>query len=66
MNPLNVQSGWWLSADGRFVRPYNTKEEAIAHIKYQRNVMKSQADWHLQYIKITFGESESYPYKSAK
>ena len=64
MTPLSIQSGWWVSTDERFVRCYNTKEEAIAHIEYQRNVMKSQANWYFQYIKMTFGESKSFPYKS--
>ena len=36
MNPLNIQSGWWVSTDERFVRCYNTREEAISHVKYQQ------------------------------
>lgn len=56
MTPLTIQSGWWVYTDERFVRCYNTKEEAIAHIKYQRDVMKSQANWYVQYIKMSFGE----------
>ena len=64
MTPLNIQSGWWVSTDEHFVRCYNTEEEAIAHIEYQRNVMKSTANWYLQHIKMTFGESKSFPYKS--
>lgn len=56
MNPLNIQSGWWVSTDDRFVRCYNSKEEAIAHVEYQKNVMKSTANWHIQEITIKFGE----------
>lgn len=41
MNLLNIQSGWWVIADNRFVRPYDTKEEAIKHVKYQKEEMKS-------------------------
>lgn len=63
MTPLSIQSGWWVSTDEHFVRCYNTKEEAIAHIEYQKNVMNSKANWYFQYIKITFGESKSFPYK---
>lgn len=63
MTPLSIQSGWWVSTDEHFVRCYNTKEEAIAHIEYQKNVMNSTANWYFQYIKITFGESKSFPYK---
>lgn len=66
MTPLSIQSGWWVSTDERFVCCYNTKEEAIAHIEYQRNVMKSQANWYFQYIKMTFGELKSFPYKPTK
>lgn len=56
MNLLNIQSGWWVIADNRFVRPYDTKEEAIKHVKYQKEEMKSTAKWHIQELKITFGE----------
>lgn len=49
MNPLNIQSGWWVSTDERFVRCYNTREEAISHVKYQQDV-----NWRVQHIKITF------------
>lgn len=56
MNPLNIQSGWWVSTDERFVRCYNTREEAISHVKYQQDVMHSTANWRVQHIKITFEE----------
>lgn len=56
MNLLNIQSGWWVIADNRFVRPYDTKEEAIKHVKYQKEEMKSTAKWSIQELKITFGE----------
>lgn len=52
MNPLNIQSGWWVSTDDRFVRCYNSKEKAISHVNYQKEVMKSTANWHIQYIEI--------------
>lgn len=29
MNLLNIQSGWWVIADNRFVRPYDTRESII-------------------------------------
>lgn len=57
MNPLNIKTGWWVSTDERFVRPYDTKEEAIAHVEYQKNIMKSTANWYIQYIEIKFGET---------
>lgn len=60
MNPLNIQSGWWVSTDERFVRCYNTREEAISHVKYQQDVMHSTANWRVQHIKITFEEQESF------
>ena len=62
MNPLNIKSGWWVSTDDRFVRCYNTKEEAIDHVKYQKEKMHSKANWYVQYIKINFGEYLKFPY----
>lgn len=56
MNPNNIQSGWWITADDRFVRCCNTKEEAIAHIRFQKESMNSKASWHIMYIKMQFGE----------
>lgn len=50
MTPYNIQSGWWVSADNRFVACYNTKEEAIDHVKYQKSSRGSKAEWHIQYI----------------
>ena len=42
MTPLNIRSGWWVSTDDRFVICYDTKEEAIAHVKYQKERMHSK------------------------
>lgn len=56
MTPLNICSGWWVSTDDRFVASYNTKEEAIAHVKYQKERMHSTKNWHVQYIKVEFKE----------
>ena len=56
MTPLNICSGWWVSTDDRFVASYNTKEEAIAHVKYQEERMHSTKNWHVQYIKVEFKE----------
>lgn len=56
MNANNIQSGWWVIADNRYVAAYNTKEEAINHIKFQKEQMGSKADWYYQYLKISFGE----------
>ena len=53
---LNIRSGWWVSADDRFVICYDTKEEAIAHVKYQKERMHSTENWHVQYIKVEFKE----------
>lgn len=39
-----------------FVAVYNTKEEAINHIKFQKEQMGSTAKWYYQYIKMSFGE----------
>lgn len=61
MNPLNIQSGWWVSTDERFVRCYNTREEAISHV-----IMHSTANWRVQHIKITFEEQESFIYNPTK
>lgn len=41
MNALNIQTGWWVVANDRFVAVYNTKEEAINHIKFQKEQMGS-------------------------
>lgn len=38
MNPLNIRSGWWVFTDERFVTCYDTKEEAIAHVEYQKSI----------------------------
>jgi hypothetical protein len=54
------------NADERFVRCYNTREEAISHVKYQQDVMHSTANWHVQHIKITFEEQESFIYNPTK
>lgn len=56
MNALNIQTGWWVVANDRFVAVYNTKEEAINHIKFQKEQMGSTAKWYYQYIKMSFGE----------
>lgn len=63
MTPLSIQSGWWVSVDNRFVCCYDTKEEAIAHIEYQRNAMNSKADWCVQYIRVKFEEYIKFPYQ---
>lgn len=60
MNPLNIRSGWWVSTGERFVACYGTKEEAIAHVKYQKEVMKSAKNWWVQLITITFHEQEKF------
>lgn len=56
MTPLNICSGWWVSTDDRFIASYNTKEEAIAHVKYQKERMHSTKNWLVQYIKVEFKE----------
>ena len=56
MTPLNICSGWWVSTDDRFVTCYNTKQQAIAHVKYQKERMHSTKNWHVQYIKVEFKE----------
>lgn len=61
MNPLNIKSGWWVSTDDRYVTCYDTKEEAIAHIKFQKEQMNSKANWCITYIKINFGEHMRFP-----
>lgn len=35
MTPLNIKSGWWVSTDDRYAPCYDTKEEALKHIKFQ-------------------------------
>lgn len=60
MNPLNIKSGWWVSTEDRFITCYNTREEAIAHVKYQKEVMKSAKNWWVQHITITFHEQEKF------
>lgn len=63
MNPLNIRSGWWISTDDRFVACYDTKEEAIAHIEYQKEKMHSTANWYVQHIEMKFKEFQCFPYK---
>ena len=65
MNPLSIKSGWWVSTDDSFVRCYNTKEEAIDHVKYQKEKMHSKTNWYVQYIKMNFGEYLEFPYLPA-
>ena len=56
MTPLNIRSGWWVSTDDHFVVCYNTKEEAIAHVKFQKEKMHSTKNWYITSIKVEFGE----------
>ena len=63
MNPNNIKSGWWLIADNHFVTCYDSKEEVIKHIKYQKEIMHSKANWCISYIKINFGEFIRFPYE---
>ena len=56
MTPLNIRSGWWVSTDNHFVTCYNTKEEAIAHVKFQKEKIHSTKNWHITSIKVEFGE----------
>lgn len=63
MNPLNIRSGWWVFTANRFVACYDTKEEAIAHVIYQKEKMHSTANWYVQHIKIKHEEGQSFPYK---
>lgn len=63
MNPNNIKSGWWLIADNRFVTRYDSKEEAIDHIKYQKEIIGTHANWSILYIKINFGEFIEFPYE---
>lgn len=56
MNPLNIRSGWWTLTDERFVACYDTKEEAIAHVKFQKEKMHSTKNWYVQHIIIKFVE----------
>lgn len=60
MTPLNIRSGWWVSTDDYFVTCYDTKEEAIAHVKYQKEEMRSTKKWHVQYIKVEFREYTTF------
>lgn len=60
MTPENIESGWWVYTDERFVTCYKTKEEAIAHVKYHKEKRHSTKNWYIQYIKIQFGESLSF------
>lgn len=64
MNPLNIKSGWWVSTDDRFVCHYDSKGEAIEHIKFQKEKMHSKANLYIQHIKIKFEEYLSFPYKN--
>lgn len=52
MNPNNIKSGWWVATDERFVTCYNTKEEALAHIKYQKEHMLSTKPWYIYRIEV--------------
>lgn len=61
MNPINIRTGWWVTTDENFVCCYNSKEEALDHIKYQKEKMHSNKNWYIQYISIQFGEYLSFP-----
>lgn len=36
MKPTDICSGWWTATEERFVNCYDTKEEALAHVKFQK------------------------------
>lgn len=36
MNPNNIQSGYWVANENRFIAPYDTLEEAQSHINFQK------------------------------
>lgn len=40
-----------LNPYGRMVASYNTHEEALAHIRYQKYEMKSRSTWEIMHIK---------------
>ena len=63
MNPYNIKSGWWVSTDDSFITCYNSKEEAIEHIKFQKQKMHSTKNWYIQHLEIKFKEYISFPYK---
>ena len=63
MNPTNIRSGWWVYTDYCFIRCYNSKEEALDHIKFQREKMHSHQNWYIQYISMQFSEYQSFPYE---
>ena len=63
MNPLNIRSDWWVFTDERFVTCYDTKEEAIAHVEYQKKKKNSTVNWYVQHIKMQFEEYQCFPYK---
>ena len=61
MNPTNIRSGWWVFTDDCFVCCYNSKEEALDHIKFQKERMYSNKNWYIQYISMQFSEYQSFP-----
>ena len=61
MNPTNIRTGWWVFTDEYFVCCCNSKEEALDHIKFQKERMHSHKNWHIQYISIQFSEYQSFP-----
>ena len=61
MNPTNIRSGWWVYTDYCFIRCYNSKEEALDHIKFQREKMHSRQNLYIQYIAMQFSEYQSFP-----
>lgn len=64
MTPNSIKSGWWVSTDDRFVACYDTKEEALAHIEYQRKYMDSTINWYIDYFEIIGKEHIRCPYES--
>lgn len=60
MNPTNIRSGWWVYTDYCFIRCFNSKEEALDYIKFQKRI-HSNKNWYIQYISIQFSEYQSFP-----
>lgn len=53
MKPIDICSGWWIATEERFVNCYDTKEEALAHVKFQKKQMHSTANWYIMHVEIT-------------
>lgn len=52
MKAEEMTSGYYVIADNRYVRCYNTIEECKSHIKFQKEQMQSNAVWKIAKVQF--------------